>query len=195
MEGSASFFNLLDYVYIGLMGASSLFGMSNGFTKTVLSLCTWIGSGFLATQITPDVYDFVKPYISSPSIAQMVSVAVAYISCLVLLTVISRFISDMVKKSMFSGLDRALGLLFGLLRGLCFPLLVAAVLLIFGIQNKKYEILDRSQIATLAYSELNGTVPRLVSNEDLEKLKTKTSPKPLRHNFQKSFRELKMKLF
>lgn len=197
MEGDASFFNLLDYVYIALVGASSLFGISSGFTKTLLSLCTWIGSGFLAMLALPTAHDFLQPYITSPSIAKMVAVSGSYVVCLVLLTVVARLISDMVKKSMFAGLDRALGLLFGFLRGLCLPILVVAILISFGISQRKYKIVEESQISRLIYSELNGVIPTLLQPSDIDNLKRKSPfashPQKLKHSLTQSLRELQIK--
>lgn len=191
MGSEKSFFNLLDYIYIALMGVSCLFGMASGFARTLLSLCAWVGSGFLATATIPTVYDLVKPYISSSFVAEVVASVSAYLLCLVMLTVVARFISDMVKKSMFSGLDRAFGLLFGLIRGISLPLLIASSFLVFGIPKERYRFFNESQISTLMYTGLREIVPTLIRNRDLIRLKRPS--KRLLRSLSRSFEELKIR--
>lgn len=192
MSSGESFFNLLDYAYIALMGASCLFGMSSGFTRTFLSLCAWGGSGFLAATIIPTAYDFVRPYVPNPTIANVVASAGAYLICLVMLIVLARFISDMVKNSMFSGLDRALGLLFGLFRGIVLPLLITAAFLAFGIPKERYKIVNESQISTLMYSYLYGVVPKLTGKRDFVK-QVRSPSKQLWKKLGRSLEELRIR--
>ena len=162
MNNGESFFNIVDYIYITIMLASSLFGLANGFTRTLFSLFSWIGSGFAAAAATPYVYEFLETHFSpDPMAGQLIASTSSYVICLILLTIVSYFISDAVKNSMFSGLDRSLGLLFGLIRGLCIPAGVVAVLIALEIPKEKFQIVDESKISTLLYKGLDGMIPTL----------------------------------
>lgn len=162
ISNGESFFNLIDYIYIAVMLASSLFGVANGFTRTLLSLFSWVGSGFAAAMATPHVYEFLETHFSpDPMAGQLIASTSSYVICLILLTIISYFISDIVKNSMFSSLDRSLGLLFGLIRGMCIPAGVIAVLISLGIPKDRFQIVDESKISTLLYKGLHGMVPTL----------------------------------
>lgn len=162
MNNGESFFNIADYIYITIMLASSLFGLANGFTRTLFSLFSWVGSGFAAAAATPYVYEFLETHFSpDPMAGQLIASTSSYVICLILLTIISYFVSDAIKNSMFSGLDRSLGLLFGLIRGLCLPAGIIAVLIALEIPKKKFQIVDESKISTILYKGLNGMVPIL----------------------------------
>ncbi len=162
MNNGESFFNIVDYIYITIMLASSLFGLANGFTRTLFSLFSWVGSGFAAAAATPYVYEFLETHFSpDPMAGQLIASTSSYVICLILLTIVSYFISDAVKNSMFSGLDRSLGLLFGLIRGLCIPAGVVAVLIALEIPKEKFQIVDESKISTLLYKGLDGMIPTL----------------------------------
>lgn len=159
MTESSSFFSLLDYIYIAIMLASTLFGLANGFTRTLLSLLTWVGSGFASTAATPYVYDFLKDHFQEPIVGQIVSSTGSYVICLVVLMVVSHFISDAVKNSILSGIDRSLGLLIGLIRGMLVPIGVAAVLLALNIPKDKFAIITTSKISSVMYDSMKGLVP------------------------------------
>lgn len=162
MNNGESFFNIVDYIYITIMLASSLFGLANGFTRTLFSLFSWIGSGFAAAAATPYVYEFLETHFSpDPMAGQLIASTSSYVICLILLTIVSYFISDAVKNSMFSGLDRSLGLLFGLIRGLCIPAAVVAVLIALEIPKEKFQIVYESKISTILYKGLDGLIPTL----------------------------------
>lgn len=197
MSSEASFFNLLDYVYITLMGVSCLLGAANGFARTFLNLCAWIGSGFLASATIPRVYSLVKPHMTSSLMAEVVASTGAYLLCLIVLTVVARLVSDMVKKSIFSGLDRALGLLFGLLRGIFLPVLVAGSLLVFGIPKERYRLFDESQIFTFVYSVLREIMTKTETGEKKSKVKIDFLKNKRRLLSNKRFRSLinKMKKY
>lgn len=162
---SGSFFNVLDYVYIALMFVSSLLGLANGFTRTLLSLAAWIASGFVAAAVTPHFYGIIEYRLFSPMVGKIVSYVTSYILSLILFIVLSRFASDAVKKSIFSGLDRALGLLFGLIRGLSIPAIVVAGLLLTGTSQDRYEMIEESQVSRLLYNCLDGLVPQIIGEK------------------------------
>lgn len=192
MNSSESFFNLVDYIYIAVMLTSSLFGLANGFTRTLLSLFSWVGSGFAAAMATPHVYEFLETHFSpEPMAGQLIASTSSYVICLILLTIISYFISDAVKNSMFSGLDRSLGLLFGLIRGLCIPAGVIAVLIALSIPKEKFQIVDESKISTLLYKGLHGMVPTLdipnikKNNEEVFKKYYEHSQKKMQQKMEK----------
>lgn len=159
MTEASSFFNLLDYIYIAIMFASTLFGLANGFTRTLFSLLAWVGSGFASTAATPYVYGFLKDHFQEPIVGQLIASTGSYVICLVILMIISYLVSDAVKNSMLSGLDRSLGLLFGLIRGFLIPIGVVAVLLALNVPKDKFAVVETSKISSVLYDAMKGFIP------------------------------------
>lgn len=157
-----SFFNILDYVYIIFMGASTIFGFANGLARTIFSMIAWIGSGFLSIPLTPYVYKIIDEHIASETVARLIASSTAYALTLGVALIIAYLASDAVKQSMFSGMDRALGLLFGFLRGLCIPAGVVAILIGLGIPQNKFMIVEQSKISVFLFAYLEDMIPQLM---------------------------------
>jgi membrane protein required for colicin V production len=112
---------------------SAILATARGLTREVLSLVTWAGSAALAAYIGIRRQDliqrFIEPYISDPKIAIAVAVVGVFIVCLIVLHVITMRIADFVVDSRIGPLDRTLGFVFGVLRGI----VIAVVVVIFGL--------------------------------------------------------------
>ena len=135
---SESFFNFLDYIYILLMLLSSLAGFTRGVTKEILSLSSWIGAGFVAVVLSPFFFPLIHQYIENSKISHELSVVLAYNLTLIVMLIISSLISQSVKNSSMSSVDRSLGVIFGLLRSIFLLLLIAIAILLFDVKIQKY---------------------------------------------------------
>ena len=109
---------LLDVLLIVVMLISGLLAMIRGFMREVLSIAAWgIAAGaaiFLAPRITP----LVQGYVSSDKIAQAIAIGGVFLVTLLIVSIITVRLSDMVLDSRVGALDRTMGFLFGLGRGL-----------------------------------------------------------------------------
>lgn len=109
---------LLDIVLLAVMLVSGLLAMVRGFMREVLSITAWI----LAAGATLYAYSKLLPaataYFNSDLIAKGVVIGGVFLVTLLIVSVITVRISDMVLDSRVGALDRTLGFLFGLGRGL-----------------------------------------------------------------------------
>ena len=109
---------LLDVVLLAVMLVSGLLAMIRGFMREVLSITAWA----LAAGATIYSYGKLLPaassYFNSDIIAKGVVIGGVFLLTLLLVSVITIRISDMVLDSRVGALDRTLGFLFGLGRGL-----------------------------------------------------------------------------
>jgi membrane protein required for colicin V production len=124
-------FQLLDVILIGIMLISGLLALMRGFTREVLSLVAW-GASALAAYFAvkqPALIDMALPYVDKPILAQIAVGAIAFIITLIIVSLISVKISDIVVDSSVGSLDRSLGLIFGFARGF---VLVAISYLFYG---------------------------------------------------------------
>lgn len=118
---------MLDLIILAILALSILIGVYRGATREVLGIAGWIGALATVFYGLPLLRPLGRHYIHSPMLADLVIAAILFILSLAVFIVISRIISTKVKGSLLGGLDRSLGLIFGLIRGvlvLCIAYLV-----------------------------------------------------------------------
>ena len=107
----------LDLIVIGIVLLSALLASVRGFTREVLAIASWVIAIFAAYSLHPSLLQYFTPYISNPQIALAVTIAVLFLGILVIVSLITVKISDLILDSRIGALDRSLGFLFGALRG------------------------------------------------------------------------------
>ena len=109
--------NALDLVVLGIIGLSGLFAFARGFVKEALSLGAWVGAGLAAAYGFPYARPFARQFIGEPMIADAAAGAAVFFLALIVLSLIGSAIARQVRGSSLSALDRTLGFVFGLARG------------------------------------------------------------------------------
>jgi membrane protein required for colicin V production len=109
--------NTLDILVLAVIGLSALFAFARGFVKEVFSIGAWIGAAAIALYAFPHVQPLARRLISAPAIADGAAGIAIFIVSLVALSIIASALARRVKGSSLSALDRTLGLVFGLGRG------------------------------------------------------------------------------
>ncbi len=107
----------VDFVVLGVLAVSGLLALSRGFVREVLGLAAWAGAAAFTYWGLPLARPRFEQWISSPEWVTPVTVAALFIGSLLILMVISSWIGHIVRASALGGLDRTLGLVFGLARG------------------------------------------------------------------------------
>jgi len=108
----------LDGILIGVMLISAILAMIRGFMREILSIAAW-GAAALATLYAyQKLLPTAKAYFNNDTIATAVTVAGVFIGTLIVVSIITTRVSDMILDSRIGALDRTLGFLFGLARGL-----------------------------------------------------------------------------
>ena len=128
---------LLDVLLLVVMLISGLLAMIRGFMREVLSIAAWGIAAAVTLWAFPRVTPLAQTYFSSDTLAKGVSIAVVFLLTLLVVSIITVRISDMVLDSKVGALDRSLGFLFGLGRGL---IIVVVAFLFFA-----WLVPDRSQ--------------------------------------------------
>jgi len=112
--------NWVDYTVLGLLAASGLLALLRGFVREVLGVGAWIGAAMVGIAALPTTAPLVREWLPNKDFAPLIDPAAfagVFLVALVILLVISHWIGTLVRNSVLGGLDRSLGLVFGLARG------------------------------------------------------------------------------
>jgi membrane protein required for colicin V production len=109
---------LLDVILIGVMLISAILAMIRGFMREVLSIAAWAIAALVTLYAYGKLLPIAKGYLNNDIIAAVAVVAGTFMLTLLVVSVATVRFSDMVLDSRVGALDRTLGFLFGLARGL-----------------------------------------------------------------------------
>ena len=118
MEQQANFpINLLDAGVIVVLLGSAIFAYARGFVHEVFSIIGWVGAVAATFYGFPYAQPHARQLINTEILADLAAGTLIFLFALVVLSITTRSISSKVKDSALNALDRALGFLFGLVRG------------------------------------------------------------------------------
>jgi len=120
---------ILDLILLAVMLVSGLLAMVRGFMREILSIAAWGIAAIATLYAFPRLLPTAKTYFNNDTVASVVVVAGVFLGTLVIVSVITVRISDMILDSRIGALDRTLGFLFGLARGL---LIIVVAFLFFA---------------------------------------------------------------
>ena len=109
---------ILDLVLLAVMLISGLLAMVRGFMREILSIAAWGAAALVTLYAFAKLLPTAKTYFNNDTVASVVVVAGVFIGTLIVVSIITVRISDMILDSRIGALDRTLGFLFGLARGL-----------------------------------------------------------------------------
>lgn len=109
---------LLDILLLVVMLISGLLAMIRGFMREILSIGAWGIAALVTLYSYARLLPMVKQYFASDMVSAGVTIGGIFLLTLLIVSIITVRISDMVLDSRVGALDRTLGFLFGLGRGL-----------------------------------------------------------------------------
>jgi membrane protein required for colicin V production len=134
----------IDFVIIGVIFISCFISLIRGFVREALSLTGWIVSFLIAWRLHGSFSTFLQGSISNLNLRLIVAFFTLFAMSMVVFAVINFFASKLVQRTGLSGADRAIGVLFGFLRGV---VLVSALVALAGLtQIPKTEVWQHSYL-------------------------------------------------
>lgn len=149
--------NFVDIVVLAIIALSTLLALGRGFVKEVLSIFGWIGAAigtFLIFVYVPQVREFAHKQIAEPLLANIACVVGLFVVLLIVLGFFNHAISSRVHASSLGPLDKSLGLVFGLLRGVILVALAHMAMTDWFMPNKDQRPDVINQARTEPYAEM-----------------------------------------
>ena len=122
--------NWVDYLIIGIILISAGISVVRGFIKEVLSLVSWAVALWVAVMFYAHLASLLTSYIDPATLRFFIAFIILFIVTLILGALVNHLISQLVEKTGLSGTDRALGVMFGILRGVA---IVTILVLVAGV--------------------------------------------------------------
>ncbi len=109
--------NGFDYLLAALVVISVLAGLMRGLLREIVSLVTWVTAVWMAWHYAPAVEPHLGGLLAYEGVRPWVARGIVFVLVVLAGSVIALLVNRLVRLSLFSATDRALGGLFGLLRG------------------------------------------------------------------------------
>ncbi len=109
---------IFDYVVIGIVGLSLLFGLWRGVVGELIALAAWVLAVIAALEFGGWAGEMVFAGIADPAIRTLAGCVLLFVGVLVVMALVRMLVNSMVKALGLSVSDRILGMVFGVVRGL-----------------------------------------------------------------------------
>jgi membrane protein required for colicin V production len=117
----------VDWILLAVLGLSMLLGLWRGLVQEVLSLAGWVAAFFVAQIYAPQAAAWLPMEGSSQMLRYAAGFVTVFIAVLIATVLVSWVVKKLVSAVGLGPLDRLLGSMFGLLRGMVVLLAVTVV--------------------------------------------------------------------
>jgi membrane protein required for colicin V production len=117
----------VDFVVLGVLLLSAGLAFFRGLVREVLGIGAWVGAAIVGLLAEPSVKPWMAGHVQPDWLATGLAVGAVFLVVLILLKIIIHWVAGKVQRSALGGVDRALGLVFGLARG-AFVVVLAYIL-------------------------------------------------------------------
>jgi len=171
-------FNTFDYIALGLIILSGIHAFRRGFVKEIFALGTWIGAAVVAASYYPAL----RPWIMSHNIknelaADALSAIALFGITLLCLIPTGNLLAGFIKGPTLSAIDRSMGFVFGLMKGLLILCLVYLALgFVYPEADEQPKWMAEARVAPLladGADMLKNFVPQDERDEAAAKLEEK----------------------
>ncbi len=122
-----------------VIAISMLFGLWRGLVKEAFSLLAWVAAVFVAGFFSTPLADLMTNVLDNATVRRVLASAILFILVMFVGTLLGNFMSKLSTAIGLKGVDRVLGSLFGVLRGMIIVLLVLFLTTPFEFSQPWYQ--------------------------------------------------------
>ena len=128
----------IDFAFLAVILISTLFSLLRGFVKEAISLTTWIVAMWISTTFASNLSNFMPESIENPAFRLGLAFIALFVATLILGIMVSILIKQIINKTGLTTLDRVLGTVFGLARGVLIVTVFVMLASLTGIQEQEF---------------------------------------------------------
>ena len=109
--------NGADLIILLILLVSAAISFVRGFFREVLSLGAWIVSVAISVKFTPNLASLLESSITVAPLRSGIAFVLLFVLSLFVLSMVNHLVSGFIRRTGFTGTDRSIGVVFGLVRG------------------------------------------------------------------------------
>lgn len=114
----------IDYAIFSIIGISLIIGLFRGLVREALALVTWSVAFWVGLTFSSSFATLLETTITDPSLRIAASFIALFVLTLILGAILSALLSVLISKTGLTGTDRMAGLVFGIIRGVVFVIIL-----------------------------------------------------------------------
>lgn len=129
---------IVDIAILAIIFVSLSMGLVRGFIREILSLFSWLVALWIAYTHATTGAGYLENHITELPFRVVIAFAGIFVISLILFSIVSHLLYRLLAIAGISGIDRSLGLLFGLLRGIVIVALLIVVAAFMDFTSKPW---------------------------------------------------------
>ena len=121
-----------DYIVLIIISLSAIFSMLRGMTREFLGLAGWIIAVFIAVTSAPSMTEWLSTFLRVEGLTEILAWALPFAASVVIWFILASLISPGLKRAGLGALDTWFGILFGILRGILFSMILYSGCVIYA---------------------------------------------------------------
>lgn len=126
-----------DYVVLAILGVSILLSMMRGFIREILALAGWVAAFYIARTYTLQFAELLPSGIPTEALKFLAAFVILFLAALLVTSLLAIALSQLFKNIGLSWLDRGLGAIFGIARGI---VIIGVLVLLAGLTSAPKDI-------------------------------------------------------
>jgi len=164
----------VDPIVVAVIVMSAIYATYRGFVSETLSIFAWAAAAFATLFFGPKIAPYARGWMSPPFLGQLIGYAAIFLVVLIPLSFVSFRFAETVKRSQVGTLDRSLGTVFGIVRGLAIiGLAYIAFTFVVSVANQPSWLADAKTLPIIRGSA--QVLLSLVPDQHLGTAKTETA--------------------
>ena len=125
----------IDWVMLVIVSISALISIKRGFVREALSLLGWVVALVISRMFVDELSALLADMIESAQWRVGLAFTILFAGTLICFALFNHLVNEFIRMTGLSGLDRILGMIFGILRGLILVVVILSIGRIFAFDD------------------------------------------------------------